>query len=355
MTALESRAILTSRETHGMTTVEQNKILCVRIDRIGDLVLTLPADSLTNASEVTWMVNKNMGFICEFANPRRTFVEAEREFSFKRFLSLTSWLKNEKFSHIIFFHAPWWMSCAAWVAGIPKRAGRKSQWHSFLFLNFGFRQSRLAGEKSELDYNSDLMQKSLELFKLPSGGKSLSLKLQSADQSHLERYDLKPKKYLVVHAGMSGSARNWPVAHYASLVFRMSRQTQVVLTGTPSDGVWLNPLRNELKKYGEIEKLLWLDGKLSTSELLTVLHYASAVVAPSTGVAHLSAALGVRTIGIYSPVKSQNVIRWGPKGEAVQTLTPQVDCPGVKNCIGPTCPKYDCMELVTVESVVSKL
>lgn len=337
-----------------MTSLQKNKILCVRIDRIGDLVLTIPTDNMIGY-HATWLVNKGMGFICEFANPQRRFYETERGFSFKRLFTLIALFKQEQFSHIIFFHAPWWMLFAAWFAGIPKRAGRKSQWHSFLFLNMGFRQSRLAGVKSELEYNFELMQKSLELFKLPIEQKYTALKLQSADKAHLARYDLAAQKYCVVHAGMAGSARNWTVGNYASLVFRLSKNTQVVMTGTKSDEVWLTPLRKELKKYGVDEKILWLDGKLSTIELLTVLNYASFVVAPSTGVVHLAASLGVKTIGIYSPVKSQNVVRWGPKGDNVITITPQVDCPGVKKCIGPSCPKYDCMELITVESVIGKL
>ncbi len=334
--------------------LQKNKIFCVRIDHIGDLALTLPVDNLLSPYDVTWLVNKGLGFICDYANPRRHHFTFERKFSFRRYLDLQRFFRREKPSHIIFFHAPWWMSCAAWMAGIPFRAGRKSQWHSFLFLNRGIRQSRLLGEKSELIYNYELMKQSLDLFGIKPSNSIEYLRLRSGSESLLSQFDLQPKTYIVVHAGMGGSARNWPAIQYASLLFRISKKVRVVMTGTRADAPWLSPIRKELRKYGFQENILWLDGKLSSEELLTVLNYAQMVVAPSTGIVHLAAALGVPTVGIYSPVKSQNVTRWGPKGLHVETLTPQVECPGIKKCIGPTCPKYDCMELITVDTIIQK-
>ena len=36
---------------------------------------------------------------------------------------------------------------AAWLAGVPERIGRQSQWHSFLFLNIPVRQKRSLADR----------------------------------------------------------------------------------------------------------------------------------------------------------------------------------------------------------------
>ena len=49
---------------------------------------------------------------------------------------------------------------------------------------------------------------------------------------------------------------------------------------------------------------------------------ARSVVAPSTGVLHLAAALGVPAIGIYSPLKVEHPRRWAPRGPRATFLVP---------------------------------
>lgn len=337
------------------------KILFVRVDRIGDLVLTLPADQLFNSSNTTWLINEGLGFLPEMSRPKRIYKEIKKDFSIKRLMQLIRWLKAERFTHLLVFHAPWWIGFAAWLARIPHRSGRLSQWHSFVFFNEGYRQSRIAGERSELDYNIELAaQFSDKKNKITNEVKSLQIS-SYLGESVLNEFGLSTKKYIVIHAGMSGSARNWTIENYASLVYRLLKQSTVVMTGTAADTKWLSPLRDQLKKYeatileNNIHSLIWTDNKLNPSQLIAILENAEVVVAPSTGVIHLAAACGVPVVGLYSPVKSQNALRWGPKGINVSTLTPKVECPALKECLLKKCSKYDCMETLTVEAVLDEI
>jgi heptosyltransferase I len=148
-----------------------------------------------------------------------------------------------------------------------------------------------------------------------------------------------PPEYIVIHPGMAGSALNWPRSHYRTLIEKMSRHFPVVVTGTATDQNIIEPLKKDL--YGA-SNIYWMDGRLNAPQLLGALSGAKALFAPSTGVIHLGASLGVPTFGIYSPVRVESAKRWGPKGPRAYTMTPPVDGP-------------DCMALVTPEEIYNNI
>jgi heptosyltransferase I len=328
----------------------EGPILFIRMDRIGDLVLTLAADAVFK-TPVDWWIAPNTGFIADHAAPRRRVREMKVKVQYAEFKHLLRELKSRAYKTTVVFHAPWWVSPLLWLARIPNRVGVKSQWHTFLFLNKGVRQKRSLSEFSELEYNLRLVEAGLGLAEGEVSREPLHLGVDPKWQAEtLGDHGLSIRKYSVVHPGMAGSARNWPTSHYISWIQEAAQTEKIVITGTASDEAVLEPIRQAL---AGTKNVVWLEGKLSGPMLLHVLAGARVVLAPSTGVAHLAAALGTTVIGIYSPVKVQHPTRWGPQGEAVQVLVPDVECPGKKACLGAQCPQYDCMNRISLESVRS--
>ncbi|CAN5396006.1 glycosyltransferase family 9 protein [soil metagenome] len=325
-------------------------VLFIRMDRIGDLVLSLAADSVFE-SPVDWWIAPNTGFIADHAAPRRRVREMKIKIQYSEFKHLLRELKSRAYKTAILFHAPWWVSPLLWLARIPNRVGVKSQWHTFLFLNKGVRQKRSLAEVSEYEYNLRLVEAGLGLAEGEASREPLHLGIDPKWQEEtLGDHGLALRKYSVVHPGMSGSARNWPTSHYISWIQEAAQTEKIVITGTASDEPILEPIRQAL---AGTQNVVWLEGKLSGPMLLHILAGARVVLAPSTGVVHLAASLGRPVIGIYSPVKVQHPRRWGPLGEAVQVLVPDVECPGKKACLGAQCPQYDCMNRISLESVRS--
>src|SRR6476661_10894263 len=105
-------------------------IVLVRMDKIGDLVVSLPVDEhpVFGGRRVQWFISKGMGFIADQAAPKRQAVEFKRGFSPFEFFRMVRWLKVHNPQTIVLLHCPWWVSMAAWWAGVPERMGRKSQW-----------------------------------------------------------------------------------------------------------------------------------------------------------------------------------------------------------------------------------
>lgn len=294
------------------------RVLFIRIDRMGDLVLTLPTDQLARqlGAEVDWWIPKGLSFVANASVPPRQTLEIPRKFALKQFMKLLLFLKRKNYDAAIVFHAPWWVTLLLFLSRIPIRCGNKSQWHSYLFLNRGLRQRRSQVAMHELDYNYQLAQL---IFPIEPETRHLELRAPSAIDS--DKRALLPHHYIVIHPGMGGSALNWPTDKYIELIKKVSHTSDVVITGTKSDAQYLEPIKKALH---DLQRIHFLDGYLNGEQLLWVLGGASAVVAPSTGVLHLSASLGVPTLGIFSPIKVESVDRWGPKGSKVKAIAPML-------------------------------
>ncbi len=302
--------------THlALTDEMEGKVLLIRIDRIGDLILTLPVDTHRSV-EVTgafWWVPESCDFLMKKLKTPRKYATISHSPGLRYFFQLYKALRCHPPKAAVVFHAPWWVSLLLWLARVPIRIGRTSQWHSYVFFNHGLRQRRSLGERHESRYNWELLDQGFEVDRAelyPIEFNVCSLK----ELGQLNRSE----PYTVVHPGMGGSAENWPTENYVNLILRLALKTQVVVTGTKMDLGYLLPIEAKVSKAPNVH---WFVEKLSGEELIDLLGNASAVVAPSTGVLHLAATTGVKTIGLFSRGKpSESAKRWGPLGKNVVVL-----------------------------------
>ncbi len=309
------------------------KTILIRLDKIGDLVATLPVDQAqilaSSSRKIEWMVSEGLEFLCQLAEPRRQCQSLSLKTPWFSFQKLLVYLKVTKPDEVVIFYAPWWVSLAVWLAKVPVRAGRLSQWHSFLFLNRGLRQSRSNSELHEAQYNWELLHFALGVARPNDEPPFLRIKAPQHRQL-LEKHALSPRGYVVVHPGMAGSALNWPQAKYNELIERLVEFVPVVVTGTSADAPWVTQIRPRWKTDARVR---WLQGQLKMEELVYVLQNAKLVVAPSTGVLHLAVSSGTPSVGIYSNIKAHHPRRWGPRGLGVKVVMPAVDCSKSAGCM----------------------
>lgn len=327
----------------------------IRVDRIGDLVLTLPAEIFWSKNRpedrITWIVNSDLQFVIESFESNGDAIYLARPKSFfekiKAMLKMRRTLKERAFDQVIFFHCPWWVAAAGFLARVPQRLGVASQWFSFVFFNQRLRQRRSDATKNEADYNLDLVSHAL---KLPSEKASPTQIYADANRVNAWKLNLQEKgilQFILVHPGMGGSAKNWSAVQYDEFINLVTQEgLQVVVTGSPMDRPFLAQLKT-FKHSGVFSFVDQTDGK----DLLALLSLSEAVVAPSTGVAHLAAALGKKVAGIYSPVRVQTPRRWGPLGASVKTFVPEVHCPAAHKCLGAQCALFECMDQISPKSV----
>lgn len=313
-------------------------LLFIRMDKIGDLVLSLNLDQAVNLKDPTgtlithWWIAEGLEVIPVMSQPQKQFIAWPKKFSFKTFIAAYQSLRKQPPKMAILLHGPLWVALVLWLARVPFRIGRRSQWWSFLFYNVGLRQKRSLSEHHESSYNFDLLRqgvdhlhnkgKLLELAVAEREPAPLTMDLASApkDLSALHSdSELLQQEYIVIHAGMAGSALNWPTECYLQIIKSLSQKHLVVLTGTQADLPFLEPLKIRLQPQ---KNLLWLDGQLTLQQLLHVVNQAKLTIAPSTGVLHLSASLGRPSLGLYSPLRAHHPQRWGPRGKRAIYLLP---------------------------------
>lgn len=321
--------------------LKKQKVLLIRLDKIGDLICTLPVDQvLSDQYEIVWVVQKGLGAVVDLGSQKRRYYELDKSNPKKSAFELQKILQDFKPDAAISFQAPWWVNFELFKARIPIRAGVLSQWHSFLFLNQGLRQKRSLAEKHEFDYNLELVQKT---FLLPATKIFYHFEIKpKLNPELLKQYNLTAHQYQVVHPGMMGSALNWKQSQYISLIEQqILKGKTLVITGTDADRIYLDKI---YEKFKNTPQVIWLQSKLNLTELVQILAQAECVVAPSTGVAHLAASCGVTTYGIYSPIRVHAPRRWAPRGQNVSVSVPQVNCPAQHFCLLEKCPHYNCMD-----------
>ena len=304
----------------------KKKVLLIRLDKIGDLACTLPVDRVLSEEkfEVVWAVQKGLGQIVELGNKSRRYIELDKNNPKQSAVTLSEFLKKEKFDAAVSFQCPWWVNLELLKAKVKIRGGVKSQWHSFLFLNKALRQKRSKAVKHELEYNLDVLNftfglKPVEGVNDRSSKNYLYFEMKKpTSHETLNKSSLEEKKYVVVHPGMMGSALNWPQQKYIDYIEKLAAAgTKVVVTGTDADEPYLTEIK---PKYANHPQVVWLQSKLKISELIQILDGAEHVLAPSTGVAHLAAGLGTRTVAIFSPIRVHHPTRWAPRGPFVEIV-----------------------------------
>ncbi|MGZ3691810.1 MAG: glycosyltransferase family 9 protein [Pseudobdellovibrio sp.] len=294
----------------------KKKVLLIRLDKIGDLICSLPADQVLDESayDVTWAVQKGLGQVVELGEKKRRYIELDKNNEKEASLKLKNFLNENNFDYAVSFQCPWWVNFELFKAGVPHRAGVKSQWHSFLFLNEALRQKRSQAEKHELEYNLDIIYKA---FRIQPTKDSIYFHItKPLSFEVLEKFNLAKNNYIVVHPGMMGSALNWSQSQYIEYIQKLVKQNKkIVITGTDADEIYLTEIKKEFENHPQVT---WLQSKLNMKELVQILAYSEFVVAPSTGVAHLAAGVGASIKGIYSPVRVHHPKRWAPRGPNVE-------------------------------------
>ncbi len=330
----------------GRLQVVRKKILLIRLDKIGDLICTLPVDQVIDhlKYEVFWIVQKGMGQVVDLGVQKRNYFELDKNDSKTSAQKLSEILNEVKPEIAISFQAPWWVNFELFKARVKVRAGVKSQWHSFLFLNQGLRQKRSLSLMHEFDYNLELVLKTLNQKK---PNELIYFQIQKPTQKiTLKKFKLEEKNYVVVHPGMMGSALNWKQSQYISYIHQqLQLNKKIVITGTDSDESYLDEIK---KEFLHEPNMVNLQSKLNLNELIQILSFSEWVVAPSTGVAHLAASVGAKVFAIYSPIRVHHPRRWAARGRDVKIMLPLAQCPASHRCLKKNCSQYNCMDLVTL-------
>jgi ADP-heptose:LPS heptosyltransferase len=288
------------------------RILLMRNDRIGDLVLALPLlQALKDAG----------AFVGVLASPYAApLLEADERVDalVPDGVDAVEALRGHGFDTALVLWGSWANAIKAWRAGIPRRLGASARPFSWLFnrrlplrrgqgwehegaLNFAFGRA--------LGLDREAPPPRLRLGRAP---------LAQAD-AWLKRHAPAGSGPLVgLHPGSRGSAQPWPARRFGELgaVLAADHGARILVTGGPGDEAEVAECR------GPLPQAACLDGALSLPAFAALLGRLQLFVAGSTGPLHLAAAQGTPVLGLYPPLRAMSPLRWGPRGSRRAVLSP---------------------------------
>ena len=128
-------------------------------------------------------------------------------------------------------------------------------------------------------------------------------------------------RLIIIHPGTGRSSPNWKVEHYATLTKMCLADPNlwIVVTGN-SQEMEFSPAFEAL----DSPRVINLIGRLTIREMLGVMSWSSLVVSASTGPMHLAAGLGIPTLSMFCRMSACSVQLWGPLGNRSEIVLPPV-------------------------------
>lgn len=326
-------------------------VLVVRTDRIGDVVLTLPMILVLRksfpGSRISMLLRSyTMGLAEGFAG-LDNILTYDASGEQKGFVAILAELRAQRFDLAVVSHPTLRIAVLMCCAGVPVRVGSGYRWYSFLFNRKVF-EHRKTAEKHEAEYNISLLQViGLAAYEVPRITLAISESSQSAAAAEISRLGMKPsEKFVVLHPGSGGSARDWSAENFGDLAQELVRDGfRVVVTGSADEAGLVETV---LKRSGGAA--LSSAGRMPLKDLAAFIGEARLFVSNSTGPLHIAAAMGTPVIAFYPPIRECSARRWGPLA-AVKTIF-TADKGLCERCKGGACQGNDCMEQIKVADVL---
>lgn len=312
---------------------ESLKILLVRTDRLGDVILSLP---LAGAIKEKFQ-GAQVDFLCRrYTAPVPIMCKyVDRTFCIER-KSLRQILKRQEYDVAILIHPTLSDALFLFRLGIKTRIGSAYRLYSFLFTE-RVREHRKASEYHEITYNLHLLAplgiycewKEPDIV-VPSYAVEKGMEI-------IRGLGLISKRFVIVHPGSGGSALGWKPHQFRRLVKLIKgKGVDVSVTSGPGE--------EKVAEY--VADGVPVISGLNLFVLSGVISQASSLVANSTGILHLADALGTPTFGIFPVLRQTSQLRWKPaKGRAFSP-----DLPLCKRC-STRCGHYPCTDIVRPEDV----
>ena len=347
------------------------KILVIRADRLGDVVLSTPVFEVIKRhyprSKLTVLVRESVAPLLKgLSSVDEVFVydPEGKHAGVKGFFRLVGEIQKGGYRIAVTLQSQWRLAAAVFFARVRYRVGPLSKLHSFFFYNRGVRQRRSHVEMHEADYNLQLLRR----LGIRVGTRNVPTRIQVSDQAResalgwLKERGWVPEKggpLIAVHPGMGGSALNWPETHYVELVRALVKEgRQLLLTGGPEESGLLNRIQEALGSL-RAKVIVYGGPEVGPIDQCAALYsWASLVIAPSTGPLHVAVALGKPVVTFYPPIRVQSAVRWGPylrEETRASVLVPEVYCGEDFSCRGHLCNYFPCMKSLTVTQALEQV
>lgn len=344
---------LRRRSKKNLSIVSINKILLIRTDRIGDIVLSMPALHALRqrfpGARIDMLVQKKYAPLLDCYPGWTSVIPIVNVLDSKEIKQIAAAVKAASYDVVLVLHPSKYAYRIAAKSNARWIIGWKNKGHGYV-LSHPFRDDRSSATRHQVENNLMLLG--------PLGISNVApvFKVKVTEQGEAEVVSFCKTnnvpgniKFCVIHPGSYSPRVQWFPERYAELIDRIHDAGGLpLLLGGPSDSA----LIQKVWDLSGCKPLIVLD--FSLQGLVSLLKRAAVFVGNSTGPLHIAASLGIPTAGIfgnrYGLDRHELWAPWGKNGITV-SATP-TSC---KTCIPWTCKTMECMRNVTVDMVWEKI
>lgn len=324
-------------------------ILFIRIDRVGDMVLSTPAFKAIKAAlpqvRLTVMASPANAAILKNNPDVDDVIVYDRFAGLHAKVSLIKKLRSQQFSLAIDPHNDYELktACLAALSGAANRIGY-ADFGREIFFNCP--PPKIKGNKHFVDGALDL----LKHIGIPFENRNPAIYFGADEQTWasqwLQENGFQGWKIAAIHPGAYYETQRWPPEYYAELIDLIRHHTplEVVLLGGPSDVVVAEDINVRIKNP------VCVSIQEDIRKFFAILSHCRLLVCNNSGPLHCATALKIPTVSFMGPtVKEQ----WMPVGDIHHVL--RLDDLACIGCNRGWCKikTHDCMRLIRPERVIN--
>lgn len=321
------------------------RVVISRTDNLGDVILTLPLlgyiKSVMPEVRIYFIGKKYTHPVIDKCIHIDKFLDREE------LLNDPMAMRSIHADSIFFIYPDRELAKLSRKLGIKSRVATAHRWFNLLYCNYLVDFSRLRSRLHESQLNFKLLSPfnmywDFDLKEI-AGFYGLVPPLSSHD-GHLSQHHFN----LILHPKSKGSAREWHLDHYYALAQALpADRYRIYITGLREEGEAIHLEKPEIFQLPHVTDMT---GKMSLDELMSFISQADGLVACSTGVLHLAAALNKFVVGIYSPMRPIHPGRWMPIGKHANYLVIDKKCNACRKS-----KECACVNEITPEQVRQKI
>ena len=330
------------------------RILIVRTDRIGDVLLSTPVIKALREvypeSRIAFMLRPYAREIAE-GNPYLDEVIVYDKYGKDRGiyagLRFAHFLKKKRFDAAFILHPTNRVHLITFLARIPIRVGYDKKM-SFL-LTDRIKDSKHLGQKHEAEYNFDVL-KAVGIKKMSD---ELFMPRFTRDKEKVEAILIEKgikagDKIVAVHPAASCPSKIWPPERFAKVCDALVRNDSCKIVFICSDKD--NEICRQVVSFMSEAAYAVFEG-LKLKELAALLEKARLLISNDSGPVHIAVAVSTPVIDIFG--RNQTGLsprRWGPLDKKSIVLHKEVGC---RDCLAHKCDKnFKCLKAIKVEDVL---
>jgi len=338
------------------------EIVLLRLDRIGDFVLGIPAYRAMRQAyandRISVIVSSDVAALakaCPYFDEVIIYDAlwlkpgAEPMPRWKSALKLVRFLRSIPIDLILDFRYQSRLDVlVTGLSGAKRRVGFQVGWPSWFLTD---RVPQPTPETHQVDRNLLLPQN----LGIPLQERRLEMWVDERDkktaQDHLPSQELLPGiARIAIHLGAAMPSKRWPEESFSALIHELHAATQadILILGGEHDQDFAHEVVDGLKC-----PVVNLTGKLDLKQMAALVQHCKVFIGCDSGPTHIAAAIGVPVLCLFSAANETEVWRpWGPK---VKVLTRHPDCSPCKAYECTRTDGYFCMDDIKVDEVVEEV